>query len=136
MTNKAYERAFNIAIKYGFCCYCRWVFDKRHCHEHNCHQDAVKVIIDALEKSDALEKLDAIEASEATVWHDAQNDPPKKTENTCVSTNTSVMVTTTACTAQWIVDNFLMVTGAVSLRTELTQKSSHGQNCRSTNPRR
>lgn len=78
MTNKVYERAFNIAIKYGFCCYCRWVFDKRHCHEHNCHQDAVKVIIDALEKSDALEKLDAIEASEVTVWHDAQNDPPKK----------------------------------------------------------
>lgn len=73
MTNKAYERAFNIAIKYGFCCYCRWVFDKRHCYEHNCHQDAVKVIIDA------LEKLDAIEESEATVWHDAQNDPP--TEN-------------------------------------------------------
>nr|DAJ39418.1 MAG TPA: hypothetical protein [Caudoviricetes sp.] len=60
----------------------------------------------------------------------------KKTENICVSTNTSVMVTTTACTARWIVDIFSMVNGAVSLRTELTQKSSHGQNYRSTNPRR
>lgn len=73
MNNKTYERAFNIAIKYGFCCDCRWVFDKSHCHEYDCYQNAVKVI------RDALEKLDAIEASEATVWHDAQNDPP--TEN-------------------------------------------------------
>ncbi len=130
MTNKAYERAFNIAIKYGFCSDCVQDLDEGRCHECDCYQSAVKVI------RDALEKLDAIEASEATVWHDAQNDPPKKTENTCVSTNTSVMVTTTACTAQWIVDNFLMVTGAVSLRTELTPKSSHGQNCRFTTPRR
>ena len=130
MTNKAYERAFNIAIKYGFCSGCGWVLDKGHCHECDCYQNAVNVI------RDALEKLDAIEASEATVWHDAQNDPPKKTENTCVTTNTSVMVTITACTEQWIVDNFSMVTGAVNLRTELTQKSSHGQNCRSTTNRR
>ena len=72
MTNKAYERAFNIAIKYGFCRDCRWVFGKSHCHECDCYQSAVKVI------RDALEKLDAIEASKATVWHDAQNDPPKK----------------------------------------------------------
>lgn len=74
MTNKTYERAFNIAIKYGFCCYCRWVFDKSHCHENDCYQNAVKVI------RDALEKLDAIEASEVTVWHDAQNDPPKEND--------------------------------------------------------
>lgn len=128
MTNKTYERAFNIAIKYGFCCDCRFGLDRSHCHEYDCYQNAVKVI------RDALEKLDAIEESKATVWHDAQNDPPKKTENTCVSTNTSVMATTTACTAQWIVDNFSMVNGAVSLRTELTPKSSHGQNCRFTTP--
>lgn len=73
MTNKAYERAFNIAVKYGFCGDCRWMWDKRHCHECDCYQNTVKVI------RDALEKLDAIEASEATIWHDAQNDPP--TEN-------------------------------------------------------
>lgn len=72
MTNKAYERAFNIAIKCGFCSDCRWVFDERHCHGCDCYQSAVKVI------RDALEKLDAIEESKATVWHDAQNDPPKK----------------------------------------------------------
>ena len=65
MTNKAYERAFNIAIKYGFCGDCRWVFDKRHCHEYDCYQKAVKVI------HDALEKLDTIEESKAIVWHDA-----------------------------------------------------------------
>lgn len=130
MTNKVYERAFNIAIKYGFCRDCRLVFDKSHCHEYDCYQSAVKVI------RDALEKLEAIEESKATVWHDAQNDPPKKTENTCVSTNTSVMATITTCTAQWIVDIFSMANGAVNLHMELTQKSSHGQNCRSTNPRR
>lgn len=72
MTNKAYERAFNIAIKYGFCSDCVQDLDKGHCHECDCYQSAVKVI------RDALEKLDAIEASEATVWHDAQNDPPKE----------------------------------------------------------
>lgn len=72
MTNKAYERAFNIAIKYGFCGDCRWWLDKDHCHECDCYQNAVKVI------HDALENLDAIEASEATVWHDAQNDQPKE----------------------------------------------------------
>lgn len=73
MTNKAYERAFNIAIKYGFCGDCRLALDKRHCHECDCYENTVKVI------RDALEKLDAIEASETTVWHDAQTDPP--TEN-------------------------------------------------------
>lgn len=73
MTNKAYERAFNIAIKYGFCCDFRLGMDRSHCHEYDCYQNAVKVI------RDALEKLDAIEASEVTVWHDAQTDPP--TEN-------------------------------------------------------
>ena len=73
MTNKAYERAFNIAIKYGFCSDCVQDLDKGHCHECDCYQNAVKVI------RDALEKLDAIEDSKATVWHDAQNDPP--TEN-------------------------------------------------------
>lgn len=72
MTNKAYERAFNIAIKYGFCCDCRFGLDRNHCHEYDCYQNAVKVI------RDALEKLDAIKESKATVWHDAQNDPPKK----------------------------------------------------------
>nr|DAL18924.1 MAG TPA_asm: hypothetical protein [Caudoviricetes sp.] len=45
------------------------------------------------------------------------------------------MVTTTACTAQWIVDIFSMANGAVSLRTELTQKSSHGQNYQRRQPR-
>ena len=72
MTNKTYERAFNIAIKYGFCSDCVQDLDKGHCHECDCYQNAVKVI------RDALEKLDAIEESKATVWHDAQNDPPKK----------------------------------------------------------
>ena len=72
MTNKAYERAFNIAIKYGFCSDCVHDFDKGYCHECDCYQNAVKVILDA------LEKLDAIEESKATVWHDAQNDPPKE----------------------------------------------------------
>ena len=70
MTNKAYERAFNIAMKYGFCGDCRWVWDKRHCHECDCYENVVKVI------RDALEKLDAIEESKVTVWHDAQNNPP------------------------------------------------------------
>ena len=46
------------------------------------------------------------------------------------------MVNTTACTARWIVDIFSMVNGAGSLRVELAQKSSNGQNCRSPNPRR
>ena len=72
MTNKAYERAFNIAIKYGFCSDCRLVWDKRHCHECDCYQNTVKVI------RDALEKLDAIEEAKGTIWHDAQNDPPKE----------------------------------------------------------
>lgn len=72
MTNKTYERAFNIAIKYGFCSDCVQDLDKGHCHEYDCYQNAVKVI------HDALEKLDAIEESKATVWHDAQNDPPKE----------------------------------------------------------
>lgn len=72
MTNKAYERAFNIAIKYGFCSDCVQDLDEGRCHECHCYQNAVKVI------RDALEKLDAIEESKATVWHDAQNDPPKK----------------------------------------------------------
>lgn len=72
MTNKAYERAFNIAIKYGFCSDCVQDLDKGHCHECDCYQNAVKVI------RDALEKLDAIEESKTTVWHDAQNDPPKE----------------------------------------------------------
>lgn len=34
------------------------------------------------------------------------------------------------------VDIFSMVNGAGSLRVELAQKSSNGQNCRSPNPRR
>ena len=72
MTNKAYERAFNIAIKYGFCGDCRFGLDRSHCHEYDCYESAVKVI------RDALEKLDAIEESKATVWHDAQNDSPKE----------------------------------------------------------
>ena len=72
MTNKAYERAFNIAIKYGFCSDCRFGLDKSHCHEYDCYESAVKII------RDALEKLDAIEESKTTVWHDAQNDPPKE----------------------------------------------------------
>lgn len=72
MTNKAYERAFNIAIKYGFCSDCVQNLDEGRCHECYCYQNAVKVI------RDALEKLDAIEESKVTVWHDAQNDPPKK----------------------------------------------------------
>lgn len=72
MTNKAYERAFNIAIKYGFCSDCVQGLDKGHCHECDCYQNAVKVI------RVALEKLDIIEESKATVWHDAQNDPPKE----------------------------------------------------------
>lgn len=71
MTNKAYERAFNIAIKYGFCGDCTWGLDKGDCHKYDCYESAVKVI------RDALKKLDAIEESKATVWHDAQNDPPK-----------------------------------------------------------
>lgn len=74
MTNKVYERAFNIAIKYGFCSDCRLVFDKRHCHEYDCYQSAVKVI------HDALEKLDAIEEAKGTIWYDAQTDPPKEND--------------------------------------------------------
>lgn len=65
MTNKDYERAFNIAIKYGFCGDCTWGLDKGDCHKYDCYESAVKVI------RDALEKLDAIEESKATVWHDA-----------------------------------------------------------------
>ena len=72
MINKAYERAFNIAIKYGFCSECRLRLDSSHCHEYDCYQNAVKVI------RDALEKLDVIEASKAAVWHNAQTDPPKE----------------------------------------------------------
>ena len=71
MINKAYERAFNIAIKYGFCGDCRLVLNKRHCHECDCYENTVKVI------RDALEKLDSIEESKTTVWHDAKTDPPK-----------------------------------------------------------
>lgn len=56
MTNKTYERAFNIAIKYGFCCDYRLGMDKSHCHEYDCYQNAVKVIRDALEKLDAIEE--------------------------------------------------------------------------------
>ena len=72
MTNKIYERAFNVAIKCGFCSDCRWKLDGSYCHECDCYQNAVKVI------RDALEKLDDIEESKATVWHNAQNDPPKE----------------------------------------------------------
>lgn len=57
MNNEAYERAFNIAIKYGFCSDCAWVLDKGHCHECDCYQNAVKVIRDALEKLDAIETI-------------------------------------------------------------------------------
>lgn len=51
---------------------CRFGLDRSHCHEYDCYESAVKVI------RDAVEKLDAIEESKATVWHDAQNDPPKE----------------------------------------------------------
>lgn len=44
------------------------------CNDFLCYQNAVKVI------RDALEKLDAIEESKETVWHDAQNDPPKEND--------------------------------------------------------
>lgn len=71
MTNKAYEQAFNIAIKYGFCSDCRLRLHRSYCHECDCYQNAVKVI------RDALEKLDAIEASKEAVWHNARTDPPK-----------------------------------------------------------
>ena len=57
MTNKAYERAFNIAIKYGFCSDCVHDFDKGYCHECDCYQNAVKVIRDALEKLDTIETI-------------------------------------------------------------------------------
>lgn len=56
MTNEAYERAFNVAIKYGFCFDCAWTLDKGRCHECDCYQNAVKVIRDALEKLDAIEQ--------------------------------------------------------------------------------
>ena len=72
MNNEAYERAFNTAIKYGFCSDCAWDLDKGHCHECDCYQNTVKVI------RDSLEKLDAIEASNAYVWHNAQTEPPKE----------------------------------------------------------
>lgn len=66
------KKSSNIAIKNGFCSDCRFGLGRSHCHECDCYQSAVKVI------RDALEKLDAIEESKATVWHDAQNDPPKE----------------------------------------------------------
>nr|DAJ64540.1 MAG TPA: hypothetical protein [Caudoviricetes sp.] len=71
-----------------------------------------------------------------------RGDALKAIRQKCISehlpfkSNTPVMVTTTACTVQLIVDIFSMVNGAVSLRVELAQKSSNGQNCRSPNPRR
>lgn len=75
------------------------------------------------------------EESKATVWHDAQNDPPKENgEYLCYYEyfrygNYNCMYRT--------VDRgyFSMANGSVNLHMELAQKSSHGQNCRSLNPR-
>ena len=57
MNDEAYERAFNISIKYGFCSDCAWGLDKGHCHECDCYQNAVKVIRDTLEKLDVIETI-------------------------------------------------------------------------------
>ena len=49
MTNEAYERAFNIVVKYGFCGDCRWGRDSKHCHECDCYENGVKPIREAIE---------------------------------------------------------------------------------------
>ena len=45
---KKLESAFNIAVKYGFCQDCRWIFEDKNCLERGCYQDGVKIIKEAL----------------------------------------------------------------------------------------
>ena len=51
---KKLETAFNIAVKYGFCGDCRWVFEDKHCLECGCYQDGVKIIKEALFGGEAV----------------------------------------------------------------------------------
>lgn len=64
--NKELQSAFNVVVKYGFCCDCRYYLDSRDCEETMCYRD-VNLIRDALEAFSKIEEMPS--ADVATVIH-------------------------------------------------------------------
>lgn len=52
--NSKLQQAFNVVVKYGFCGDCRWNFESSNCVKHDCYENCVSVIQDALDSIDAV----------------------------------------------------------------------------------